>query len=116
MISRARVYAASPVFNANWDNPASERWQAALDASLAAEAAANGAGYGSSVSNIDSWDKAFYAFNGMHNPEAIIKIPKSDNVIHGAFNNGKDIFVQVLSFREPEPECPLPMRFCSNSP
>ncbi|WP_294069708.1 RagB/SusD family nutrient uptake outer membrane protein [Proteiniphilum sp. UBA1028] len=86
MISRARVYAASPVFNASWDNPASARWQAALDASLVAEAAATAAGYGTSVSDIDSWDKAFYAYNGMHNPEAIIKIPKSDNVIHGAFN------------------------------
>ncbi|SCD21513.1 SusD family [Proteiniphilum saccharofermentans] len=86
MISRVRVYAASPVFNANWDDPGSRRWQAALDASLAAEAAANTAGYGSSISDIESWDRAFYAYNGMFNPEAIIKIPKSDNVIAGAFN------------------------------
>ena len=86
MISRARVYAASPVFNANWDDTGSERWQAALDASLAAEAAALAAGYGTSINDIDSWDRAFYAYNGMHNPEAIIKVPKSDNVIHGAFN------------------------------
>lgn len=86
MISRVRIYAASPVFNASWDNQAGKRWQLALDASLAAEQAANAAGYGASVNNIDSWDKAFYAYNGVFNPEAIIKIPKSDNVIAGAFN------------------------------
>lgn len=90
MISRARIYAASPVFNASWDNSSSSRWQVALEASLAAEAAAITAGYGSSVSDIDSWDKAFYAYNGMFNPEAIIKIPKSDNVIAGAFNRWEE--------------------------
>jgi hypothetical protein len=79
MISRARLYAASPVFNASWDNTGSTRWQAALDAGLAAETAANAAGYGTSVNNIDSWDKAFYNYDGMtFNPEAIIKVPKSD--------------------------------------
>ena len=85
MISRVRVYAASPVFNASWEQ-GKERWQAALDASLAAEAAANSAGYGSSVSNIDTWDQAFYAFNGSFNPEAIIKIAKSDLTTAGTFN------------------------------
>lgn len=78
MISRVRVYAASPIFNANWDNPGSARWKAALDASLAAEAAASAAGYGTSVNDINSWDRAFYNYNGTFNPEAIIKVPKSD--------------------------------------
>ncbi|NDW12201.1 RagB/SusD family nutrient uptake outer membrane protein [Bacteroides sp. 214] len=80
MISRVRVYAASPVFNASWDNPGGVRWQKALDASLAAEAAANAAGYGTSVTNIDTWDKSFYGYaSGVFNPEAIIKIQKSDD-------------------------------------
>lgn len=78
MISRVRVYAASPVFNASWDNTASSRWAAALDASLAAEKAAKDAGYGTSVNDIDSWDKAFYNYNGVFNPEAIIVVQKSD--------------------------------------
>lgn len=85
MVSRVRVYAASPVFNASWDNTASSRWEAALNASLAAEQAAKAAGYGSSVNDIDSWDKAFYNYNGVFNPEAIIKVPKSDGST-GAFN------------------------------
>lgn len=86
MISRVRVYAASPVFNASWDNTSSARWEAALNASLAAEEAANAAGYGTSVNDIDSWDKAFYNFNGVSNPEAIIVVQKSDKST-GYFNN-----------------------------
>ena len=77
MISRVRIAAASPVFNASWEN-GTKRWQAALDASLAAEAAARAAGHGT-LQGIDAWDKAFYAYNySTFNPEAIIKIPKSD--------------------------------------
>ncbi len=87
MISRVRLYAASPVFNASWDNTASKRWQAALDASLAAEQAANTAGYGTSITSIDTWDKAFYTYaSGSFNPEAIIKVPKSDVTTTGVFN------------------------------
>lgn len=85
MISRVRLYAASPVFNASWDT-GSERWQAALEAGLAAEQAANVAGYGTSVTNIDTWDRAFYGYNGTFNPEAILKIPKSDLTTAGTFN------------------------------
>ena len=80
MISRVRVYAASPVFNASWDNSGGERWKKALEASLAAEKAANDAGYGTSVNNINSWDNTFYSWgSGAFNPEAIIKIQKSDD-------------------------------------
>jgi hypothetical protein len=80
MVSRVRLYAASPIFNAGWDNPGSTRWQAALDAGLAAETAANAAGYGTNVTSIDSWDQAFYTYAaGTFNPEAIILIPKNGN-------------------------------------
>ena len=79
MISRARLYMASPVFNASWET-GSVRWQAALDASLAAEKAANEAGYGTNVSDIETWCKAFYSYpTTTFNPEAIIKIPKNQN-------------------------------------
>lgn len=80
MLSRVRVYAASPVFNASWDSPSSTRWKNALEASLAAEQAANAAGYGTSVNSIDSWDRSFYDYgSAAFNPEAIIKIQKSDD-------------------------------------
>ncbi|MDR3219319.1 MAG: RagB/SusD family nutrient uptake outer membrane protein [Dysgonamonadaceae bacterium] len=83
MVSRARLYAASPVFNANWDNPQSKRWQAALEAGLAAEQAAIAVGYGVSVNDINSWDQAFYGYAaGSFNPEAIIMIPKSSNTMY----------------------------------
>ena len=86
MLSRVRLYAASPVFNASWDNPSGQRWQLALEASLKAETEAKAAGYGSSVNSIDSWDKTFYAYNGIHNPEAIITVPKSNLTTAGSFN------------------------------
>lgn len=80
MVSRVRLYAASPIFNANWDNTGSTRWKLALDAGLAAEAAANAAGYGTSVTDINTWDEAFYNYApGSFNPEAIILIPKNGN-------------------------------------
>ena len=79
MISRVRLSAASPVFNASWET-GTKRWQAALEAGLAAEEAALAAGYGS-LQGIEAWDQAFYAYGyTAFNPEAIIKIPKSDNL------------------------------------
>jgi hypothetical protein len=91
MISRARLAVASPVFNASWES-GTVRWQAALDAALAAEQAANTAGYGTSVTSIDSWDRAFYSYAGTSfNPEAIIKVPKSDVSTLGIFNGWEAI-------------------------
>lgn len=91
MISRVRLYAASPVFNASWDNTGSKRWQQALDASLKAETEAKAAGYGTSVTDINSWDAAFHSFssagNMSFNGEAIIKVPKSWALLDGAFYN-----------------------------
>lgn len=79
MASRVRVYMASPVFNASWDNPGGKRWKAALDASFKALQAADQAGYGTSVTDINSWDRAFYAYDGVFNPEAIITIQMSND-------------------------------------
>lgn len=90
MVSRVRLYAASPVFNADWDNPQSKRWKAALDAGLAAEQAANAAGYGTSVNDINAWDQMFYAYAaGSFNPEAIIMIPKNSNTMYDATYSNK---------------------------
>lgn len=87
MSARARIFMASPIFNANWDNPDSQRWQQALEASLAALKAADDAGYGTSVTDINSWDKAFYGFNNTFNPESIITLMMCDDpLVPGVFN------------------------------
>jgi len=87
MSARARLFMASPIFNANWDDPSSKRWQAALTANLAALEAAKQAGYGTSVTDIESWDKAFYNYNGTFNPESIITVLMNDDpLVPGTFN------------------------------
>lgn len=83
MESRVRLYAASPVFNASWDNPSGERWQKALEAGLKAEEAARAAGI-TGVSDINAWDAAF--FNKL-NSEAILTVQMSDEVMDGAVYN-----------------------------
>lgn len=88
MKSRVLLYAASPVFNASWDNTGGQRWQAALEAGLAAEQAANNAGYGSSVNSIDTWDQMFYN-TGIADNEAIILIPKNSNNIYSSSYSNK---------------------------
>jgi hypothetical protein len=91
MLSRVRLYAASPVFNASWDKSDGQRWELALQASLAAEQAATAAGYGATVSDIESWDNAFYSYDGVFNAEAIIKVPKSNLTTAGTFNKWEGI-------------------------
>lgn len=87
MAGKARLFMASPVFNANWDDTNSKRWAQALEACKKALDEANKAGYGTSVTSIDTWDKSFYSFaNTTFNPEAIIKVPKSDNSLVAEFN------------------------------
>lgn len=74
MISRVRLYAASPIFNASWDNTASRRWNLALTAAQEAKTAADNASMGAKT--LDEWDKAFYDKNAAKK-EGIIIIPKS---------------------------------------
>lgn len=96
MKSRVRLYAASPVFNASWDNASGVRWQKALEAALAAEQAANAAGYGTSVTDIESWDRSFYGYgSATFNPEAIIKIQKSDDAT-GASGNYYNTWENII--------------------
>lgn len=96
MISRARLYVASPVFNANWDNKNSRRWQAALSATLEAKKAAEDAGY-TGVNNIDEWDKAFYQ-SGADAKEGIIVIPKSSNsAYNSSYANKWELIIRPAS-------------------
>ena len=53
--SRVLLTAASPLFNKDWDNPGSEKWQRALQASLDAENKLSAAGYGLYGSNAKDW-------------------------------------------------------------
>ncbi|MDR0833771.1 MAG: RagB/SusD family nutrient uptake outer membrane protein [Candidatus Symbiothrix sp.] len=96
MISRARLFAASPVFNASWDNTGSKRWQAALEASLEAKQAADAAGY-TGVNSINEWDAAFYT-TASAEKEGIIVIPKSGNsALSANYTNKWESFIRPAS-------------------
>jgi len=69
MKSRVLLTAASPLFNTDWDNTASPKWQAALQASLDAENKLTAAGYGLYGSNAKDWASMTYQNN---NKEALI--------------------------------------------
>jgi hypothetical protein len=60
--SRVLLTFASPLFNKNWDG-SNERWQAALDASLAAEAKLTADGFGLYGNSIKDWDAMFLIDN-----------------------------------------------------
>ncbi|WP_100433680.1 RagB/SusD family nutrient uptake outer membrane protein [Flavobacterium sp. 1] len=60
--SRVLLTFASPLFNKNWDG-SNERWQAALDAGLAAEAQLTQDGYGLYGTTIKDWDNMFLIDN-----------------------------------------------------
>jgi hypothetical protein len=67
MKSRVLLTAASPLFNADWDNAGSAKWQAALDAGLKAETALTAAGYGLYGSTAKEWAEMTYINDGINN-------------------------------------------------
>ena len=72
MQSRVLLTAASPLFNKDWDNSGSSKWQAALDAGLKAELALTAAGYGLYGSTAKEWAEMTYVNDNAFNREAII--------------------------------------------
>jgi len=72
MKSRVLLTAASPLFNADWDNPGSDKWQKALDAGLAAEVALTAAGYGNSINSAKDWGEVTTKNDNTFNGEAIM--------------------------------------------
>jgi len=72
MKSRVLLTAASPLFNADWDNPGSAKWQAALDAGLKAEVALTAAGYGLYGTTAKQWAEMTYVNDNAFNKEAIV--------------------------------------------
>ncbi|MBC7947380.1 MAG: RagB/SusD family nutrient uptake outer membrane protein [Chitinophagaceae bacterium] len=72
MKSRALLTAASPLFNKDWDNPGSAKWQAALDAGLKAETQLTTDGYGLYGTTAREWAEMTYKNDNSFNKEAIM--------------------------------------------
>lgn len=80
MKSRVLLTAASPLFNANWDNAGDEHWQKALDAGLAAETAANAAGYGGAINSAKDWAEVTFKNDNKFNGEALMVVLLSNTI------------------------------------
>ncbi|MFV0378995.1 MAG: RagB/SusD family nutrient uptake outer membrane protein [Mangrovibacterium sp.] len=113
MISRVRLYAASPVFNANWDSQGSIRWQAALNAARNAKDAANAAGY-VGVNSLTEWNEAFYS-PGLAKREGIIVIPKTGNQA-ASYANKWESFIRPTSASGSGPGIPAPDKMINSFP
>lgn len=87
MKSRVLLLAASPLFNNDWDNTGSAKWQAALDAGLAAETALTAAGYGLYGTTAKEWGDMTYANDNSFNKEAIFVLLLSTNQTSSAGYN-----------------------------
>lgn len=96
MKSRALLTAASPLFNADWDNSGNEKWQTALTAGLAAEVALTSAGYGLYGSTAKEWAEMTYVNDNTFNKEAIFELLLSTNNVSSAgYNNGWENTVRL---------------------
>lgn len=88
MKSRALLTAASPLFNTDWDNPGNAKWQKALAAGLAAEAALTTAGYGNAITNAKQWAEVTFANDNSFNGEGIfVNILSNATTGSGVANN-----------------------------
>lgn len=77
--SRVLLTYASPLFNKNWDTDQT-RWNAALNAGLAAETQLTADGYGLYGTTAKQWAEMFYINNNAFNKEAItIKLLSDGN-------------------------------------
>jgi len=73
MKSRVLLTAASPLYNTDWDNSGSAKWQAALQAGLDAETKLTAAGYGLYGSSAKDWAAMTYVSgNSNFNKEALM--------------------------------------------
>lgn len=88
--SRVLLTAASPLFNKDWDNTGSPKWQAALQAGLDAENKLTTAGYGLYGSTAKEWAQMTYAQNNTtFNKEAIMLfLFNTTSTSSAGYNNG----------------------------
>ncbi|WP_018630885.1 RagB/SusD family nutrient uptake outer membrane protein [Niabella aurantiaca] len=96
MKSRVLLTYASPLFNADWDNPGNDRWQKALDAGLAAETALTSAGYGLYGSSAKDWAEMWYKNDNSFNKEAImVQLLSKEVASSGIISNGWERSIRV---------------------
>jgi hypothetical protein len=99
MKSRVLLTAASPLFNKDWDNTGSARWQKALDASLAAETALSAAGYGLFGSNAKDWAEMTFRNDNSFNSEAImVQLLSSTITTSTGTNNGWENSIRLKDY------------------
>ena len=99
MKSRVTLLAASPLFNTDWDNPASTKWQAALDAGLKAETALTAAGYGLYGTTAKEWSEMMFANDNAFNKEAIVVQLTSSTITSSVgFNNSWENSVRLKDY------------------
>jgi len=100
MKSRVLLTAASPLFNKDWDNPANDRWQKALDASLDAEAKLSAAGYGLYGSNANDWAEMTFRNDNSFNPEALmVFLLSTTSTGSSGYNNSWENQVRPTSYK-----------------
>ncbi|MFC6099345.1 RagB/SusD family nutrient uptake outer membrane protein [Olivibacter domesticus] len=100
MKSRVLLTAASPLFNKDWDNPANERWQKALDASLDAETKLTAAGYGLYGSNAKDWAEMTFRNDNSFNPEALmVFLLSTTSTGSSGYNNSWENQVRPTSYK-----------------
>jgi hypothetical protein len=97
MKSRVLLTVASPLFNPDWDNSGSDRWQKALDAGLAAETELTASGYGLYGSSAKDWSQMWFSNDkSPGNKEAIIiRMLSSSDAASGVESNGWERTVRV---------------------
>lgn len=89
MKSRVLLTAASPLYNKDWDNSGSGKWQAALQAGLDAETKLSAAGYGLYGTTAKEWSEMTFVNDNSFNPEALMVFLLSDvDANSTAYNNG----------------------------
>jgi starch-binding outer membrane protein, SusD/RagB family len=93
MKSRVLLTAASPLFNANWDDPGDQRWQKALDAGLEAETKLTGGGYGKAINSAKDWAEVTFKNDNAFNGEGLIVVLLSNTTntntgINSSWENG----------------------------
>ncbi len=88
MKSRVLLTAASPLFNTEWDNPGSEKWQKALQAGLEAETALTTAGYGLFGANAKDWAEMTFRNDNSFNKEALmVNLLSTNQTSSAGYNN-----------------------------
>lgn len=94
--SRVLLTFASPLFNKNWDS-STERWNAALQAGLAAETLLTENGYGLYGSSAKDWSLMYSLFDNKFCKEAIVVNMMSNATTGNFISNGWERGMRMVS-------------------